>query len=53
MLFVRLPARAVAAIDAGPFRYYKLGTEQRFVCRHDQEEAGMDALVATIERAPG
>ncbi len=53
MLFVRLPARAVAAIDAGPFRYYKLGTEQRFVCRHDQEEAGMNALVATIERAPG
>jgi threonine aldolase len=49
MLFVRLPARAVAAVDRGPFCYYKLGHDQRFVCRHDQEPAGMDALVTTIE----
>ena len=51
MLFVRLPERAVEALDAGPFRYYKLGTEQRLVCRHDQEQAGMDLLVDTIEQA--
>ena len=42
MLFVRLPDPP-CGMDAGPFRYYKLGTEQRLVCRHDQEEAGMDA----------
>jgi hypothetical protein len=41
----------VAALDQGPFRYYKLGLEQRFVCRHDQEAAGMDALIATIGQA--
>jgi threonine aldolase len=51
MLFARLPAAAVAALDRGPFRYYKLGLDQRFVCRHDQEPAGMDLLVTTIERA--
>jgi threonine aldolase len=51
MLFTRLPPAAVAALDRGPFRYYKLGLEQRFVCRHDQEPAGMEALVATIEGA--
>jgi threonine aldolase len=51
MLFTRMPAAAVAALDRGPFRYYKLGLEQRFVCRHDQEPAGLDSLVATIERA--
>lgn len=51
MLFARLPEAAVAALDRGPFRYYKLGREQRFVCRHDQEPAGMDLLVTTIERA--
>jgi threonine aldolase len=51
MLFARLPGAAVAALDRGPFRYYKLGREQRFVCRHDQEPAGMDLLVATVERA--
>ncbi len=51
MLFVRLPPPAVDALDHGPFRYYKLGREQRFVCRHDQESAGMDLLVTTIERA--
>lgn len=51
MLFARLPAPAVAALDAGPFRYYKLGLDQRFVCRHDQEPAGIDLLVATIREA--
>jgi threonine aldolase len=51
MLFARLPDAAVAALDRGPFRYYKLGPDQRFVCRHDQEPAGMDLLVTTIERA--
>jgi threonine aldolase len=51
MLFARLPAAAVAALDRGPFRYYKLGLDQRFVCRHDQEPAGMDLLVTTIEQA--
>ena len=49
MLFVRLPETAVAALDYGPFRYYKLGREQRFVSRHDQEPAGMDLLVRTIQ----
>ena len=51
MLFARLPEVAVAALDRGPFRYYKLGPDQRFVVRHDQEPAGMDLLVTTIERA--
>lgn len=51
MLFVRLPPAAVEALDLGPFRYYKLGREQRFVCRHDQEPAGMDALIDTISAA--
>lgn len=48
MLFVRLPESAVAALDRGPFRYYKLGLEQRFVCRHDQEPEGIEALLRTI-----
>ena len=51
MLFVRLPERAVRALESGPFLFYRLGTEQRFVCRHDQEETGMALLVTTIERA--
>ncbi len=51
MLFVRLPQAAVDALDRGPFHYYKLGRDQRFVCRHDQQSAGMDLLVTTIERA--
>ena len=51
MLFTRMPADVVAAVDRGPFRYYQLGLEQRFVCRHDQEVAGMDMLVATVARA--
>jgi hypothetical protein len=41
----------VAALDRGPFRYYKLGREQRFVCRHDQEPEGIDLLVRTVAGA--
>ena len=51
MVFTRLPSAAAEALDRGPFRYYKLGREQRFVCRHDQEPAGLDALVETVARA--
>jgi threonine aldolase len=51
MLFTRMPADVVAALDGGPFRYYKLGLDQRFVCRHDQEPEGVDALVQTVTRA--
>jgi threonine aldolase len=51
MLFLRLPDAAVAALDRGPFRYYKLGRDVRFVCRHDQEPAGMDALVHSVRQA--
>jgi len=51
MLFVRMPDAAMAALDAGPFRYYKLGRDLRFVCRHDQEAAGMDALVRCVREA--
>ena len=51
MLFTRMPAEVVAALDRGPFRYYKLGLEQRFVCRHDQEIEGMDVLVGTVAQA--
>jgi threonine aldolase len=51
MLFLRMPDAAVAALDSGPFRYYKLGRDVRFVCRHDQEPAGMDALVHCVREA--
>jgi threonine aldolase len=51
MLFLRLPDAAVAALDRGPFRYYKLGRDVRFVCRHDQEPAGIEALVDCIRGA--
>jgi threonine aldolase len=51
LLFARLPAAAVAALDRGPFRYYKLGLDQRFVCRHDQEPAGIELLLQTIGQA--
>jgi len=51
MLFLRMPDAAVAALDRGPFRYYKLGRDVRLVCRHDQEAAGMDALVRCIQDA--
>jgi threonine aldolase len=51
MLFTRLPAPAVEALDRGPFRYYKLGRDQRFVCRHDQEAEGIAVLVDAVRRA--
>ena len=51
MLFLRMPDAAVAAVDCGPFRYYKLGRDVRFVCRHDQEGEGMDALVRCVREA--
>lgn len=51
MLFVRMPATAVAALDRGPFRYYKLGLDQRFVCRHDQPAEEIDALVSCVREA--
>lgn len=51
MLFLRMPDAAVAALDRGPFRYYKLGRDVRLVCRHDQEAAGIDALVRCIRDA--
>jgi len=54
MLFLRMPEPAVAALDRGPFDYYKLGRDVRLVCRHDQETDGMEALVACIRDAlPG
>jgi threonine aldolase len=49
MLFLRMPDASVAALDRGPFHYYKLGPDVRFVCRHDQEAAGMDALVRCVQ----
>ena len=51
MLFLRMPDAAAAALDRGPFRYYKLGRDVRFVCRHDQEAAGMDLLVRSVSDA--
>lgn len=48
MLFLRMPDASVAALDRGPFHYYKLGRDVRFVCRHDQEAAGMDALLRCV-----
>jgi threonine aldolase len=51
MIFLRLPEAAVAALDRGPFDYYKLGREQRLVCRHDQEPEGMVALLDCVAGA--
>jgi len=51
MLFLRVPGTVVAELDRGPFRYYKLGRDVRFVCRHDQEPAGQEALVRCISEA--
>ena len=51
MLFVRLPDAAVAALDRGPFRYYKLGRDLRFVCRGDQEPEGIAALIECVRGA--
>jgi threonine aldolase len=51
MLFLRMPTAAIAALDDGPFRYYKLGRDVRLVCRPDQEPEGMVALVECVQRA--
>jgi threonine aldolase len=51
MLFLRMPTAAIAALDDGPFRYYKLGRDVRLVCRPDQEPEGMVALVECLQRA--
>jgi len=51
MLFMRMPAAAVAALDRGPFDFYKLGRDLRFVCRHDQEPEGLKALVRCVRGA--
>ena len=48
MIFVRLPEAAVAELDRGPFDFYKLGRDLRFVCRHDQESAGIAALLDCV-----
>jgi len=51
MIFLRMPEAAVAALDRGPFRFYKLGRDVRLVCRHDQEAEGIDALLRCIRDA--
>lgn len=51
MLFLRMPPAAVAALDRGPFSFYKLGRDLRLVCRHDQEPEGIDALVRCVSEA--
>jgi threonine aldolase len=51
MLFLRMPDAAVAALDRGPFRYYKLGRDVRLVCRHDQEPEGLESLVRCVREA--
>jgi len=51
LLFLRLPAAAVAALDRGPFDFYKLGRDLRFVCRHDQEPAGIEAMLDCVRVA--
>lgn len=53
MIFARLPEVAVVALDRGPFRYYKLGPDVRFVCSHDQATEGIHALEACIRGALG
>jgi len=45
-----MPDTAVAALDRGPFHYYKLGHDVRLVCRPDQEPEGIDALVECVRR---
>jgi threonine aldolase len=51
MIFLRVPPAAVGALDRGPFDFYKLGRDLRFVCRHDQEPEGIDALVSCVREA--
>lgn len=53
MIFLRMPEAGVAALDRGPFRFYKLGKDIRLVCRHDQETDGVAALVACVQEALG
>jgi threonine aldolase len=51
MIFLRMPDAAVRALEAGPFRFYKLGRDVRLVCRADQEPEGIDALVERVRSA--
>lgn len=51
MIFLRMPEAGIAALDRGPFRFYKLGNDIRLVCRHDQETEGIAALVGAVEGA--
>ena len=51
MIFLRMPEAAVAALDRGPFRFYKLGPDLRLVCRHDQETEGISAFVDCVRGA--
>jgi threonine aldolase len=51
MIFLRMPEAAVAALDRGPFRFYKLGRDVRLVCRYDQEPEGIDELHHCIRGA--
>jgi threonine aldolase len=51
MIFLRMPEAGVAALDRGPFRFYKLGNDLRLVCRHDQETDGIAALVDAVAAA--
>jgi threonine aldolase len=53
LLYLRLPDAAVAALDRGPFDFYKLGREIRLVCRHDTEPAGIESIVRTIRDSVG
>ena len=50
ILFLRMPDAAVAALESGPFRFYKLGRDVRLVCRADQEPEGIDALVECVRQ---
>jgi threonine aldolase len=53
IVFLRLPPPAVEALSRGPFRFYTLGRNQRFVCRSDQEPEGIDALARCVSDALG
>jgi threonine aldolase len=51
MIFARIPAPGVAALERGPFRYYLLDGLVRLVCRHDLEPAGIEALCTCLHEA--
>jgi threonine aldolase len=53
MVFVRMPEAAVAALERGPFRFYRLGRDVRFVCRHDQSVTEVTELVRAVRHAIG